>query len=79
MHDDSCIDVGWRKSSYSMNNGACIGVGWREAGQSLNAGAFSTGVIAVRDTAQARDPDRTVIDFSARAWAQFTGALKRGL
>jgi len=35
-----------------------------------------SGVVGVRDTTQAGDPARTVIEFSAGAWAAFTATLR---
>ena len=54
----------WRKSTHSgANGGSCVEVG-------LTSG------IAVRDTTQANDPQRTMIEFSASAWNDFLTALK---
>lgn len=61
-----CVDVGWRKSTYSVNTGACVEM------------AAGSGIL-VRDTTQAAVPDRVMLAFPARAWADFTGELKRGL
>jgi hypothetical protein len=53
---------GWRKSTYSDANG----------GQCLET-ADGQGLIMVRDTA---NRDGGTLTFSARAWHQFTQALK---
>ena len=51
----------WRKSSYSSNGGqACVEVGQGDG-------------IAVRDTT---DRDGGTLGFTAKAWAEFLGALR---
>jgi hypothetical protein len=55
----------WRKSSYSGGaNGSCVEL------------ASGNGTVSVRDTAQAGDPNRLTIGFSASAWATFTESLR---
>lgn len=61
----NCVEVdSWRKSGFSYSNGACVEV------------AHGCDVVGVRDTKQEGDLDRTVIEFSATAWRQFTSGLK---
>ena len=53
---------GWRKSSYSGNNGGdCVEVGRQEAG------------VAVRDT---KDRDGCVLRFTPEAWRRFAAWVK---
>ena len=54
---------GWRKSSYSANNGACV-----EAGT-------GPGVVGVRDSAL---PGSPVLEFSSEEWRRFLAAVKAG-
>jgi len=55
---------GWRKSSYSGNNGGdCVEVGHQETG------------VAVRDT---KDQDGAVLRFTPDAWRRFAVQLKAG-
>lgn len=35
-----------------------------------------TAAVAVRDTTQANDPQRTTIEFSGTAWSEFLSSLK---
>ncbi len=52
----------WRKSSYSDGNGgSCVET------------ASGNGVILVRDTT---DRDGGTLEFSAKAWAEFTASLR---
>ena len=53
---------GWRKSSYSGNNGGdCVEVGHQEAG------------VLVRDT---KDREGPVLRFTPGAWRRFAGQVK---
>ncbi|MFG2972395.1 DUF397 domain-containing protein [Streptomyces sp. NPDC048331] len=55
---------GWFKSSYSGDpNGNCV-----EAQAQSHA-------VCIRDSKRVGDPQHDVLDFSAEAWAAFTGAL----
>jgi len=55
---------GWRKSSYSGNNGGdCVEVGHQKTG------------VAVRDT---KDQDGAVLRFTPDAWRRFAVQLKAG-
>ena len=55
---------GWRKSSYSGNNGGdCVEVGRQETG------------VAVRDT---KDQDGAELRFTPDAWRRFAVQLKAG-
>lgn len=79
--------VTWRKSSFSGNNGGmCVEVGqWRKSSHSGNNGGecveagTAPGAVCVRDTKQSHlsDAQRTVVPFPAKAWADFTAALKK--
>jgi hypothetical protein len=58
------VVAGWRKSSYSGNNGGdCVEVGHQEAG------------VAVRDT---KDREGSVLWFTPEAWRRFATRLKAG-
>lgn len=53
---------GWRKSSYSSDNGGeCIET------------ASGNGAVMVRDTT---DRDGVILTFNARAWEKFTDSLR---
>lgn len=55
----------WRKSSWSgTNGGSCV-----EVGKQARA-------VAVRDTTQSNDPNRTVVEFSDSTWSEFLDTLK---
>lgn len=57
--------MNFRKSTYSSTGGAsCIEVG---SGPSA---------VLVRDTKQEGRPDRTVVEFTPRAWTRFTASLR---
>jgi Domain of unknown function (DUF397) len=75
--------MNWRTASYSLSNGHCVeAASWRTASYSgANGGAcveagHGAGVVGVRDTRQAGEPERTMIEFSASAWAAFTSSLR---
>jgi Domain of unknown function (DUF397) len=53
---------GWRKASYSVNNGACVEV----------AGDSGAPLVAVRDTA---DRGGVTLSFSVAAWEKFTASV----
>lgn len=54
----------FRKSTYSSaQGGACVEVGRLSA-------------VAVRDTTQAGQPGRTVVEFSDSAWTAFLAAVR---
>lgn len=58
----------WRTSTYSTSQGGnCV-----EVGKDVRS-------VLVRDTKQAHlgDAARTVVPFSARAWADFTAGLRK--
>jgi hypothetical protein len=56
------VVAGWRKSSYSGNNGGdCVEVGHQEVG------------VAVRDT---KDGEGSVLRFTPEAWRRFATLLK---
>ncbi|MGW1680589.1 DUF397 domain-containing protein [Saccharopolyspora sp. NPDC002376] len=59
-----CVEVGWRKSSYSASRNGCVEV--------------STGieVVGVRDT---KDRDGGTLMFQPQAWALFLRSLKADL
>jgi hypothetical protein len=60
----------WRKPVRSNSQGACVEVdSWRKP-------SFGGSAVSVRDTKQAGEPARTVIEFSAQAWREFTSRLK---
>jgi hypothetical protein len=76
------MNVSWRKSSYSTNNGGeCVEVGvWRKSSYSSSNGgscvetATLGAAVAVRDT---KDHGAgPVLRFTPRAWATFTTTLK---
>lgn len=55
----------WRKSTYSnAQGGACVEIG------------SNPGAVLVRDTKQEGRADRTVVEFTPRAWARFTASLR---
>jgi len=54
-------DFGWRKASYSNGSGNCVET------------ASGNGAVLVRDTT---DRGGAVLNFTAAAWREFTGALK---
>lgn len=57
----------WRKASRSgNNNGNCVEVGFAASGR------------AVRDTKQAADPARPILEFSTSAFGAFLGWVKSG-
>ncbi|WP_433868725.1 DUF397 domain-containing protein [Saccharopolyspora sp. CA-218241] len=57
----------WRKSSRSgNNNGNCVEVG------------FATTGAAIRDTKEAADLNRPMLEFSGAAFAAFLGRVKSG-
>ena len=61
-YNGSCVEVGaWRTSSYSAANGNCVEAGNGPAG------------IGIRDS---KDPDGTVLAFSAETWQAFAAGLK---
>lgn len=60
-HDSAMPGNGWRKSSFSGQNGDCI-----EAGD-------GAGSVLVRDTKRREGP---VLQVSTPAWREFTAALK---
>jgi hypothetical protein len=77
------ISAGWRKSSYSGNNGGqCVEVAsWRKASYSTNnggacveAGVAEAGRVLVRDTT---NRDGGSLAFTAEAWRAFAAGLKQ--
>lgn len=76
----------FRKSSYSNPYGSCIEVGnFRIAsacngGQCVEVGSSTQPSILIRDTKQKRlgDDERTMLQFSPDAWAEFTSQIKAG-
>ena len=73
----------WRTPSHSLANGNCVQVAsWRKPSRSSHNGACAevgqgAAVIGVRDTKQAHlGKDRTVLVFSAEAFAEFTDRVK---
>ncbi|PKW15326.1 DUF397 domain-containing protein [Saccharopolyspora spinosa] len=57
----------WRKSSRSGTNGGnCVEIGFADTGR------------AIRDTKQAADPSRPILEFSGTAFAAFLGRVKSG-
>jgi hypothetical protein len=66
------MNMSWRKSSYSTNNGgACVEIGlWRKSGHSSN----SSRRVAVRDTKD--NGHGLVLRFTPAAWQGFTAKLK---
>jgi hypothetical protein len=77
----SCVEAAsWRTATYSSLYECVEAASWRRAsgcdgGTCVEAG-HGSGVVGVRDTTQAGDPARTVIEFSAGAWAAFTATLR---
>jgi hypothetical protein len=55
---------GWRTSSYTHNQALCVEAGTARGG------------VGVRDTKQAGSACRTVLEFPAGAWQEFTASLK---
>ncbi|GLZ40120.1 DUF397 domain-containing protein [Actinokineospora sp. NBRC 105648] len=66
------IRTGWRKSSFSGNNGDCVEVTWRKSSFSGDNGACVevayTDTVAVRDSKQ---PAAGILSFNPTAWATF--------
>jgi len=75
----------WRKSSYSQGASNCVETaafrtssycaGSSSTHECIEAGT-SPGVVKVRDTMQAGDPNRVVLGFSPAAWRGFTAGLR---
>lgn len=59
----STLDMNWRKSTRSNNNGACVEI------------RYINGTIQVRDT---KDRIGPVLDFTPRDWAAFMIGLRDG-
>jgi len=79
----ACVEVAWLKSSYSQFNGACVeAASYRKSTRSQPANTacveagHGEGVIGARDTVQAGDPARIVVEFSTAAWREFLGRIK---
>jgi hypothetical protein len=76
------MNMSWRKSSYSTNNGgACVEVGvWRKSSYSTGNGgscvetATVGAAVAVRDTKD--NGHGSVLRFAPHAWETFTTTLK---
>ena len=72
------LNITWRKSSRSTNNGACVEVGtWYEnsrAGVDCVDPAEDVQVIAVRDS---KNPGGARLMFSQHEWAVFAEMIKR--
>lgn len=74
----SCVEIDWRKSSYSTGgNGSCIEMGeWHKSSHSGNQGncveAGNFGVILVRDT---KDRTGPMLTFTRGDWVLFLGAI----
>jgi Domain of unknown function (DUF397) len=70
--------TGWRKASYSGQNGGCVEIGWRKSTHSdANGGCVEVAsdrlVIGVRDTRQhGRGP---VLEFGPAAWLAFVASV----
>ncbi|PPK67460.1 DUF397 domain-containing protein [Actinokineospora auranticolor] len=66
------IRTGWRKSSFSGNNGNCVEVEWRKSSFSGDNGncveVSYADSIAVRDSKQ---PAAGILTFTPAAWATF--------
>lgn len=82
ISNGACVEVGsWRKSAHSMGNGNCVEIGgWRKALASLTSACVEVGsgqaVVGVRDTMQAGQEDRTVLEFPTAAWERFLAGLR---
>ena len=61
--------TGWRKSSRSNDhNGNCVELGYNP----------DAAMIAIRDTKEADDPNRSTLEFSAASVAGLLGKIKSG-
>ena len=73
--------TGWRKASYSAENGACVEVGWRKSSYSAGNGdcvevANDHRVVGIRDTKQ--HGQGLTLEFPAHAWRAFIANAKAG-
>lgn len=80
MNDSGTAAARWRKSTFSADGNCAEIGGWRkasfsDAGNCVEAGHGAT-VIGVRDTKQAGQSDRPVLEFPAAAWRSFIDGLR---
>jgi hypothetical protein len=73
-----CVEVGWRKSTYSADTANCVEV-WRKSSRSLDNGTCvevaAPGPVLLRDS---KDPDGGQLTVTRAAWAAFVAGLRGG-
>jgi hypothetical protein len=76
-----CVEVQWRKSQLSSNNGSCVEVAFHKAHASSGTGncvevrTCDCDEILVRDS---KDPDGPFLNYTRDEWLAFLDGAKKG-